>query len=147
MEFNGMENQKNVRFVPWDFPKKPSWRARRLIQELNRLGREEFGIDGPAYEYRAGGLGGYWWIDICFFVESDTGRMIKYAIEIDEEHHDCLEQKRKDKKKDECLRSQNWIVKRIHYTEYDKKNVGDLAWEILFEVGILKFQMDQKHLS
>lgn len=138
------QSVQEKKFVPWNYGTQPSARARSLIEELNRQGRDEFQICGPSVEYRVF----LFWIDIAYHIESDNGTLIKFAIEVDDEHHDNPFQKEKDRKKDQYLKSNGWIVRRIHHSEFDSKDVKDLAWEILFQVGIYKFQNDEKrHLS
>lgn len=136
MELNSsiIQNNETGKFIPWNFATKPSMRARKLIEELHRQGRDDFGICGPSVEFRDG----FYWIDICYHIESDNGSLIKYAIEVDDEHHDDPIQQGKDKKKDRYLKSNGWMVRRIHHSEFDAKDIKELAEDILFQVYILK---------
>lgn len=121
-------------FSPWNFPTKPSARARKLIEELNRLGRDEFNTCGPSVEYRDG----LYWIDICYHKMTDSGKSLKFAIEIDDEHHDDPLQNQRDAKKDEYLKSKGWIIKRVHHSVFDAMDVKELAWGLLFELSLLQ---------
>ena len=128
-----IQSSQNI-FIPWNYPTRPSSRARKLIEELNRQGREDFNTCGPAVEYRDG----IYWIDICYQGMSKCGKFIKLAIEVDEEHHDDPLQKSRDQKKDEYLKSRGWEIKRLHHSYFDSKNVEEIALEILLELGDLQ---------
>lgn len=134
MEHISSNQDDNRAYIPWNYPTSPSRRARQLIEQLNRLGREQFNTCGPSVEYRDG----LYWIDICYHKMSDSGKLIKFAIEIDDEHHDDPIQKEKDWKKDEYLRSKGWIIKRVHHSDFDARDVSDLAWDFLFELSLLQ---------
>lgn len=132
-------------FKDWVFPEHPSTRAKKLIEELNRQAMD-LEMDGPAIEYRVyktptrkSPFRSYW-LDICYFLSDGT----KINIEVDEEHHDTAEQKAKDRDQDQYLKSNGWIIKRIHYTRIDNEPIGGIAWEILFSISLMEFELGQK---
>lgn len=128
---------KREDFVPWNYPPRPSVRARKLIEELNRLCREEFGYDGPAVEFRAS----FYFLDFCFIFPEIN---LKVAVELDDPHHDKQEYKEKDLRKDKYLKSNGWIVKRINYKDFDSKPTDQLAFDLLFEISLIKCEYERK---
>ncbi|WP_312498072.1 DUF559 domain-containing protein [Bacillus luti] len=109
-------------FQVWDEGPAPSFTARQVIKELNRLGREVYSIEGPAQEFRVSRL----WLDTAYFFES-----LKVNYEIDGPDHLKPERIKKDKRRDAFLKARGWDVIRISYKLVDEKGPTAVAKWIL----------------
>lgn len=130
---NGETSGEKRKFIPWNFPPKPSFRARKIIECLNEICRDSspVGLVGPIVELQVGKCNGVDtadWIDIAFCLSWNGKR---YAFEIDEEYHDMPEQKEKDRAKDKRLEKRGWKIKRFHHTECDQLGPKCIAIKII----------------
>jgi len=113
-------------FQVWNERPTPSFTARQVIKELNRLGREVYSVEGPAQEFRVGRL----WLDTAYFFD-----YLKVNYEIDGPDHLKPERIKKDKRRDAFLKARGWIVVRISYKFVDEKGATAVAEWILDDLN------------
>jgi hypothetical protein len=95
----------------WNLPPKPSQTQLRLLSELIRLSRDEYGIRiGPCSEVRDG----CYWIDIAFFIDG-----FKIAVEVEGPMSSAKKQKRIS-----YLRNHGWKIILVPVRYIDKDVTG-----------------------
>ncbi|MGG0282894.1 DUF559 domain-containing protein [Bacillus pacificus] len=101
----------------WNLPKEPSNTAKKVIEELHKLGRT-VRLEGPAQEFRVSRL----WLDIAYFFDT-----MKINYEIDGPLHLDPIRQNSDKRRDAFLKGQGWDIIRISYKRIDKEGPKAIA--------------------